>query len=159
LLRVEEFAVKSRGWTLCNVVVLDGVQISLWDQQSRNNPKSFAAGERAFATLLYPNGSVAVASVTVCETDTFQSANSDQHYARRWSVSIPTQQLELKLKLLRDDQEIIPDQEQIAKKTVTPRMEGKAKVEGTYQGKQVKGDAFVEMFNLFPFFLAALNSR
>jgi predicted secreted hydrolase len=90
-------------WTWMAIGV-DGVQISLWDQQSRDNPQSFAAGERAFATLLYPDGTVSVASATISEADIFQSSKSPERYASSWSVSIPTQQLELKLKLLRKDQ-------------------------------------------------------
>jgi len=143
-------------WTWM-AIGIDGLQISLWDQQSRDNPESFAAGERAFATLLYPDGSVTVASVTVSETEMFRSSKSHQCYASSWSVSIPSQQLELKLKLLSEDQEIVSDQEQISHNIrVTPRIEGRATVEGTQGGREVKGKAIVEMFNLFPLFAAAL---
>jgi hypothetical protein len=140
-------------WTWM-AIGIDGIQISLWDQQSHDNPRSFAAGERAFATLLYPDGSVTVASVTVSETEMFESSKSHQFYANTWSVSIPSQQLVLKLKLLRKDQEIVSDPEQIIK--VAPRIEGKAAVDGTHKGKHVAGTAIVEMFNLFPLFAAAL---
>jgi predicted secreted hydrolase len=144
-------------WTWM-AIQLDDVQISLWDQQASDNPATFAGGERAFATLLHPTGSVAVASVTVTEEgDPFVSPDSHQQYARCWSISIPSQEMQLKLELRPEHQEIIPDQERITREILTARIEGKATVQGRYQGKAVQGNAFVEMFNLFPLFAAGLR--
>jgi lipocalin-like protein/hydroxyneurosporene synthase CrtC len=136
-------------WIWMAVQLENGVQMSLWDQQGDNtNPDSHVAGERAFVTLLYPDGSLAVAPVKVEERSFWTSPRSKQKYATSWSVSIPAgqagvKQADLEVELLADDQEI---------GVLMPRMEGKARVNGNYEGKKIQGVTTVEMFNLFPIF-------
>ena len=134
----------------------NGVQMSLWDQQDTNaNPDSFLStpqesvyGERAFVTILDPNGTVTVADANVLALATKRSYKSQLLYATHLTVEIPSKQAKLDVKLLADDQEI-------ASKCLTPRMEGKASVAGSYLGKPAEGRTIVEMFNLFPLFSAA----
>jgi len=146
-------------WTWMAIELSNGLRLALWDQQKDENPNTFAAGESAFATILEPAGSVAVASVVVQEGqeegDSFHSARSDITYPKRWSVSIPAKQITLEVELVRGDQEIIPIEELgPPPRILTPRLEGKAAVKGTCAGQLVEGTAFVELFNLFPAFTA-----
>ena len=105
-------------------------------------------GERAFVTILDPNGTVTVADANVLALATKRSNKSQLLYATHLTVEIPSKQAKLDVKLLADDQEI-------ASKCLTPRMEGKASVAGSYLGKPAEGRTIVEMFNLFPLFSAA----
>src|SRR6202022_391826 len=103
----------------------------LWDQQDNNDhPESFCGGESAFATLLDPNGNITVGSVSLQECSFWNSdkLHRKQRYATSWLVRLPTMQIALTIHLLRDDQEII------SRPNGTPRMEGKATVEGIYEG-------------------------
>jgi predicted secreted hydrolase len=135
----------------------NGLRLALWDQQENENPNTFAAGESAFVTILEPGGSVALTFVIIQEGqqegDRFDSVRSGITYPKRWSVRIPAKQVTLSVELLTDDQEIIPIEELGPPRNIlTPRLEGKAAVEGTYEGRSVQGNAFVECFNLFPAF-------
>lgn len=141
-------------WTWMAIKLSNGVRIALWDQQNNNDhPQSFVEGQSAFATLLEPHGSIAVAPVDIKEEEGFDSPRSRRHYPSHWSVTIPAKQIELHVQLLRNNQEIIPHEEINSGKILTPRLEGKASVRGTYEGQKVEGSAFVECFNLFPAFI------
>ena len=133
-------------WTwMCIQLDQDGRQISLWDQQDNNdNPKSYVGGKR-FATTLNQDGSLNVTSVAIKELSSWTTDDGKRTYANRWLVRIPGR-AELTVKSLKDGQEIDSGQ--------LPRVEGKCSVEGTYEGQDVKGDAFVELCDLFPFFAA-----
>jgi hypothetical protein len=142
-------------WTWMAMELPNGARIGLWDQQNNNaHPLTFAEGQSAFATILEPFGSIAVGSVDVLEEERFIVPGSQRSYPRRWSVSIPSKQIKLRVQLLRDGQEIIPKQEISSGTIVTPRLEARAEIEGTYEDQWVKGKAFVELFNLFPAFAA-----
>jgi hypothetical protein len=150
-------------WTWMAIELSNGLRLALWDQQEKEHPKTFAAGESAFATILEPGGSVAVTSVVIQEGeekgDSFHSVRSGITYPKRWSVRIPAKQITLSVELLTDDQEIIPVEELGPPRSIlTPRLEGKAAVEGTCEGRSVQGNAFVELFNLFPAFAALASA-
>jgi predicted secreted hydrolase len=140
-------------WTWMAIDLSNGIKIALWDQQDNgDHPQRFAEGQSAFATLLEPGGSIAVASVELQEEAAFDSPRSHQRYPSRWSVTIPAKKIELHIELLRNDQEIIPSEELTSGRILTPRLEGKASVRGVHEGQRVQGNAFVELFNLFPAF-------
>jgi len=143
-------------WTWMGIKLDNGVTMSLWDQQGMNlNPDSFLStpgksvpGERAFVTILDPNGSLTVADVNVTGSARWTSPNSKRVYPTRWKVVIPSKQATLEINLLAQYQEI-------SSPVGTSRMEGKAAVAGTYDKGKVKGCTIVEMFNLFPLFSGA----
>ncbi len=140
-------------WTWMAIELSNGGRIALWAQQNNNDhPQRFAEGQSAFATLLESRGSITVASVSVQEVESFNIPQSLRRYPRRWMVAIPAKQIELRVELLRNGQEIIPREEISSGNLCTPRLEGKASVQGTYEGYEVEGNAFVECFNLFPAF-------
>jgi Lipocalin-like domain/CrtC N-terminal lipocalin domain len=140
-------------WTWMAVVLPNGARIALWDQQNNNvDPLTYVEGQSAFATVLEPHGSIAVGSVDIQEEDRFTIPRSTRSYPKRWSVSIPSKHIKLRVQLLRDDQEMIPKQEIRSGTIITPRLEARAEVEGTYEDQLVKANAFVELFNLFPAF-------
>jgi predicted secreted hydrolase len=132
-------------WTWMNIQLDSGAQISLWDEQEDDsNPNSYVGGSRKFATILKPNGELVVTTVAIKELGFWVSPNSGKKYANQWSVTIPGR-ADLKVKLLKDDQEIISA-------IGINRIEGKAKVDGTYEKKNVSGVTMAEMCDLFPLF-------
>jgi len=141
-------------WTWMAIHLKNDVQIALWDEQTEDNPESFAGKKKAFATLLCPDGSIVVAPTVVDERS---FSDSPARYPTKWSVRIATKQIELSVSLLTDRQEIkseiLPNGDEI--ESQIPRIEGRGRVEGNYEGKHVEGGAFVELFNLFPFFSSA----
>jgi predicted secreted hydrolase len=132
-------------WTWMNIQLDNGVQISLWDEQEDDsNPNSYVGGSRKFATILEPNGQLIVTTVEIKELDYWTSPKTTKKYAKRWSVTIPGR-ADLKVELLKDDQEI--------ESTIgINRIEGKARVDGTYEKKNVSGVTMAEMCDLFPLF-------
>lgn len=139
-------------WTWMDIQLSNGVQMSVWDQHDKNdNPKSYVAGERAFVNFLYPDESLGVDRVNVEEHSWWDSPRSKETYATEWTVTVPGKRIDLHLKLLRNDQEIMDPQ------VAMPRIEGKCRVTGTFDGNPVTGDAMVEMFNLFPLFFRAYS--
>lgn len=134
-------------WTWMNIQLKNGVQISLWDEQTDDsNPRSYVGGARRFATILNPDGGLIVTAVLIEELDAWISKNTDRTYAKRWRVTIPGR-ADLTVKALKDGQEIVS-------KIGAHRVESKAKVEGTYESKPVDGVTTVEMYDLFPLFQA-----
>lgn len=132
-------------WTWMNIQLDSGVQISLWDEQvDDSHPDSYVGGPRTFATILKPNDQLIVTTVEIKELCYWTSTKSKKKYAKRWSVTIPGR-ADLKVELIKDDQEIVSS-------IGINRIEGKAKVEGTYGKKKVSGVTMVEMCDLFPLF-------
>jgi hypothetical protein len=138
-------------WTWMNIQLGDDkkedlVHISLWDEQSNDNtPKDHTGGPRHFATILNPDGSLIVDNVIITEKDHGTSPKSQKTYATKWHVEIPGK-ANLTVQLLVENQEI---QSPIN----ANRIEGKAHVTGTYDGKSTSGVTTVEMYDLFPLFV------
>lgn len=132
-------------WTWMNIQLDNGDQISLWDEQvDDSNPNSYVGGPRRFATILKADGELIVTTVVIKELGYWDSKETGKRYAKEWTVTIPGR-ADLNVKLLKDDQEI--------KSTIgINRIEGKAKVDGTYENKKVTGVTMVEMCDLFPLF-------
>ncbi|MGC2491564.1 MAG: lipocalin family protein [Candidatus Binatus sp.] len=132
-------------WTWMNIQLENGVQISLWDEQiNDSNPNSYVGGPRRFATILNPDDGLIVAPVVIKELRNWISPKTKRTYATRWSVTIP-ERAELTVELLKDDQEIVSA-------IGVNRIEGKARVSGTYGKEKVNGVTMVEMCDLFPLF-------
>jgi predicted secreted hydrolase len=123
----------------------NGVQMSIWDKQTDDkNPKSYVGGPRRFVTILKPTGELAVAPVVIAESNPWTSTQSQRTYPNQWQVTIPGRAV-LNVRSLLKGQEIVSE-------INTHRVEAKAEVDGTYDGKSVKGVTMVELFDLFPLF-------
>jgi len=141
-------------WTWMDIQLSNGVQMSLWDQQDKNdNPKSYVKGKLAFVNFLYPDNSLGVDRVNVEEHSWWDSPKSKETYATEWTVAVPGKRIDLHVRLMRNDQEIMDPQ------VGMPRIEGRCRVTGTFDGDKVTGDAMVEMFNLFPLFFQAYSGK
>jgi predicted secreted hydrolase len=135
-------------WTWMNIQLNNGVQISLWDEQTDDsNPASYVGGAGRFATILDPDGGLMVTAVRIEELDTWISQKKpNRTYAKKWRVTIPGR-TNLMVNSLQDGQEI-------ESKMGANRVESKSEVEGTYESKLVTGVTIVEMYDLFPLFQA-----
>ena len=120
-------------WTWMGVALDNGVKISLWDQQDfQPTPETYVGG-RAFATILDDTGNLTLSTVVIKEGPLAPSTNG-QKYPKSWKVTIPGK-CELTVETLKEGQDIV---------SMIPRLEAKSHAKGTYDGKAVKGDAFVE---------------
>jgi Lipocalin-like domain/CrtC N-terminal lipocalin domain len=132
-------------WTWMNIQLENDVQMSVWDEQTNNTiPNSYVGGPRRFATILNSNGELVVAPVAIKELAFWTSTKTHQTYAKQWKVTIPGR-ADLEVELLYDEQEIVSE-------VGVNRVEGKARVAGTYENLKTSGTTMVELFNLFPLF-------
>jgi hypothetical protein len=133
-------------WTWMNIQLKNNVQMSVWDEQTDNTtPNSYVGGPKRFATILNSNGDLVVAPVVINELAFWTSTKTHQTYAKEWKVMIPGKRADLTVELLYDEQEIVSE-------VGVNRVEGKARVAGTYQSQATSGTTMVELFNLFPLF-------
>lgn len=127
-------------WTWMNLSLPNGDKIAIWDAIS-------SATENAWATVLHPDGSYDVTAVTPLATGAsgyWTSPVSGAIYPTCWQVTIPSLNTRLKVNLTgTDDQEIVNS-------LIGPRLEGTAAFTGTYQGKSVTGQNYVEMVGHWP---------
>ncbi|MER7057918.1 lipocalin family protein [Streptomyces sp. NPDC000351] len=123
-------------WTWMNLAMPNGDKIALWDAVG-------AKSENSWATVLHPDGSYDVVEVEPLARDASEpwtSPETGQTYPTRWHISIPHLRTELSMRVIGT-----PAQEV---ETQTPEggyMEATAVFDGTYNGKKVRGENFVEM--------------
>ncbi len=133
-------------WTWMNIQLENDVQMSIWDEQTDDKkPNSYVGGPRRFGTILNPSGDLKVAPVVIEELGFWKSRNTKRAYARKWRVTIEDRAAKLDVELLYDKQEIVSE-------IGAHRLEGKARVSGTYGNQPIKGITMVELFDLFPLF-------
>lgn len=133
-------------WTWMSIQLDNGVQLGLWDEQPYDKSDTHVGG-RAFATILEPDGSVTVATVTIEETSPLTSSVSKHKYANSWTVTIPalSGNAALPAKAVLNVKTVVNGQE-INSNSPIPRLEAKCSVEGKYGGTDVTGVyAFVEV--------------
>ena len=122
-------------WTWMAIRLDNGQILNLWDLTDDK-------GEKHWATVLKPDGSHRLVSVNPLAPQArhFEtSPTTGQRYAGKWTVTIPS----LKAKLVVTAKPVL--QEIQANRAFTPGInEASASVRGTYEGRTVKGDAYVE---------------
>ena len=124
----------SAKWTWMGIDLENGVKISLWAQQNyQPNPQTYVGG-RSFATILDGSGNVTLSTVQISEKSLEAASGAQPRYPNKWQVVIDGK-CALKVETLKSGQNI---------ESPIPRLEAKSHVTGTYEGKSVSGDAFVE---------------
>jgi predicted secreted hydrolase len=123
-------------WSWMGLRLNNGDSVSLWSAFDAKIGK-----HRAWATVLHKDGSQTVAAVepSLDAADAWTSAKSGNTYPTRWSVSIPTLDMQLDVVPAPRQQEII---------SVAPfltKYEGASKATGTYRGKPIEGYGYVEL--------------
>ena len=131
---------KLQKWTWMALQLSNGQALNLWDL--------FAdGGETHWATVLSANGSERVVSVNPVApnaTDFQTSPVTRQRYAGKWTVEIPALQAKLTVTAKPVLQEID------AGAPFTPGInEADSTVSGTYLGRPVAGQAYVEQFGIW----------
>lgn len=121
-------------WTWININLTSGVRLAVWDQQKFGTGSNSRVGGQAFATILDPNGHVTAARARIEECSFWDSADRKQRYADSWRVTIPGKST-LMVETLLAGQEV---------KSMIPRIEAKCQAKGTYDDKEVEGEAFAE---------------
>jgi predicted secreted hydrolase len=128
---------KLHRWTWMALQLGNGQVLNLWDMFD-------AVGETHWATVLSPDGSERVVSVKplAAHATHFRTSHvTGQRYAGRWTVEIPTLQAKLTVTAKPVLQEIN------AGAPFSPGInEAASTVAGTYLGRPVKGQAYVEQF-------------
>ncbi|WP_254641810.1 lipocalin-like domain-containing protein [Streptomyces sp. BV129] len=124
-------------WTWMAIRLDNGQTVNLWDMSDDK-------GEKHWATVLSPNGKQRVVSVDPLAPQArnfVTSPTTGQHYAGKWTVSIPSMNTKLTVTAKPALQEIQ------ANMPFTPGInEADSSVSGTYQGRPVTGQAYVEQF-------------
>ena len=127
-------------WTWMAVRLDNGQVLNLWDMFDAN-------GEKHWATVLSPDGTHRVVSVNPLApqaTHFETSPTTAQRYAGKWTVTIPTLNTELVVTASPVLQEIQANQ------PFTPGInEADSSVRGTYEGRPVTGEAYVEQFGVW----------
>jgi predicted secreted hydrolase len=123
-------------WSWMGLRLDNGDSLSLWSAFDDSIGK-----DRAWATVLHPDGSQTVAAVepSLGAADEWTSEESGNTYPTRWSVSIPALDIQLAVVPAPRRQEII---------SVVPfltKYEGASTVSGSYGGKPVQGYGYVEL--------------
>ncbi len=133
--------VGSAKWTWINIQLNNGIQLAVWDQQKYDKASNRNVGGQAFATILDPQGSITATIVSIEEGSFWTSPDRKRTYANSWKVVVPGK-AELKVETLMPGQEIV---------SIIPRVEAKCTAQGSYDSKDVTGDAFAEVGEIPPF--------
>ena len=127
-------------WTWMAVQLDNGQVLNHWDLFDDS-------GEKHWATVLSPDGTHRVVSVDPLapQATRFEtSPTTGQRYAGKWTVTIPA----LNTRLVVTARPVL--QEIQANQPFTPGInEADSSVRGTYQGRPVTGDAYVEQFGIW----------
>lgn len=125
-----------RKWTWMALQLRNGADLNLWDMFD-------STGETHYATVVYPDRTQEVVSVTPLAAGSsgfWRSPVTGQRYATSWIVRIPHLRAVLRVGASPADQELLASYPGI-----TPSIfEGAATVAGTWQGRAVSGAAYVE---------------
>ena len=127
-------------WSWMGLRLDNGDSISLWSAFDGAIGK-----DRAWATVLHPDGSQTVAAVepSLGAADEWTSEESGNTYPTRWSVSIPALDVQLDVLPAPRHQEII---------SVAPyltKYEGASTVTGSYGGEPITGYGYVELVGVW----------
>jgi hypothetical protein len=122
-------------WTWMNLSLPNGDKVAIWDTVGSRTKDSWA-------TVLHPDGSYDVVDVEPLAQGAsrpWTSPATGQTYPTRWRISIPALRSELDVRITGD-----PDQE-IETPDGSGYLEATAAFTGTYNGRKVRGENYVEM--------------
>lgn len=122
-------------WTWMNLDLPGGDKVAIWDAVGTGT-------ENSWATVLRPDGSYELAAVEPLAggaTQPWTSPATGQTYPTRWRISIPALRTYLEVRITGT-----PGQEIILAGGAN-RMEATAAFTGTYNGRYVRGENYVEM--------------
>ncbi|MFE9724222.1 lipocalin family protein [Streptomyces sp. NPDC005794] len=122
-------------WTWMNLSMPHGDKVAIWDTVGSET-------EHSWATVLHPDGSYDVVDVEPLAQGVsrqWTSPATGQTYPTRWRISIPALRSELVVRVTGN-----PDQE-IGTPDGSGYLEATAAFAGTYNGKEVRGENYVEM--------------
>ncbi|WP_329288481.1 lipocalin family protein [Streptomyces pseudovenezuelae] len=121
-------------WTWMNLSLPGGDKLALWDTVNSKTDNSWA-------TVLHPDGSYDLAPVTPLADGAHRpwaSPTSGNTYPTRWTIDIPALKSHLSVRLTGTDAQELTG-------GMGARIEATASFTGTYQGKKVTGNNYVEM--------------
>ncbi|MCW8379694.1 lipocalin family protein [Streptomyces justiciae] len=123
----------SNHWTWMNLDLSNGDKLAIWDFVGTDK-------ENSWATVQHPDGSYELVAVKPLAEDASHewTSSSGNTYPTQWRVQIPSLKADLKVKVTGPK-----DQEMGSDRLV--RYEGTANASGTYQGKKVTSENYVEM--------------
>ncbi|MEU5703116.1 lipocalin family protein [Streptomyces aurantiacus] len=127
-------------WTWMNLNMPNGDKVAIWDTVGSRTKDSWA-------TVLHPDGSYDVVDVEPLAQSAsrrWTSPATHQTYPTRWRVSIPALRSELDVRVTGN-----PDQE-IETPDGSGYLEAASAFTGTYNGKKVRGENYVEMTGEWP---------
>ncbi|GGP14053.1 hydrolase [Nonomuraea glycinis] len=125
-----------KRWTWMNLSMPNGDKVALWDAVGQKS-------EHSWATVLHRDGSYDVVEVEPLAQDASKlwvSPETGQAYPTRWKVRIPQLRTELAVRVTGPQGQEVKGQ--------TPEggyMEATAAFDGTYNGKKVSGETYVEL--------------
>ncbi|MZE77890.1 lipocalin family protein [Streptomyces xinghaiensis] len=125
-----------KRWTWMNLNMPNGDKVAIWNSIGEDS-------EHSWATVLHPNGSYDVVEVEPLAqgaSKPWTSPETGQVYPTRWQVRIPHLRAELAVRIVGT-----PGQEVKGQTAEGGYMEAAAAFEGTYNGKKVRGENYVEM--------------
>ncbi|MEV5958847.1 lipocalin family protein [Streptomyces sp. NPDC051987] len=122
---------KAMHWTWMDLRLSNGDKVAVWDFGNSKTGNSWA-------TVLHPDGSYELAAVKPLADGAHRfwtSPTSGKTYPTRWSVDIPSLKAHLAVRVTGTD----------AQDEGGGAYEGTISAAGTYEGKKVTGEAYVEM--------------
>jgi len=127
------------GWDWFSIQLNNGIDLMLYQirhQDGKIDP--YSSG-----TIIFPDGnhqSLSLKDFQIEVLDKWKSQKSGATYPSRWSIKVPSHQIEILLTPTVKDQELITKES-----TRVTYWEGSVKVEGKYQGNSIKGMGYVEL--------------
>ncbi|GAA4736339.1 lipocalin family protein [Phytohabitans rumicis] len=121
-------------WTWMNLDLPGGDKVAIWDAVGTGT-------ENAWATVLHPDGSYDLAAVEPLANhaaEPWTSPTTGAKYPTRWRITIPSLHARLDVKVTGT-----PEQELVL--VAGSRLEATAAFTGTYNGRNVRGENYVEM--------------
>jgi predicted secreted hydrolase len=124
-------------WSWMNLSMPNGDKVAVWDVAT-------GGGENPWAMVLHPNGSYEVVDVeplAVGATAEWTSPVSGNTYPTRWHVRIPALRAQFDVRVTGTQAQELP----AIGKIIIGRLEATAEFTGTYRGRPVSGENFVEL--------------
>ncbi|PJF01582.1 hydrolase [Streptomyces carminius] len=131
-----EMPLSLKRWSWMNLSMPNGDKIALWDAVGEES-------QHSWATVLHPDGSYDVVEVEPLArgaSKPWTSPETGQRYPTRWQVRIPQLRTELAVEVTGT-----PEQEVRSQTPDGGYMEATAAFDGTYDGKKVRGETYVEL--------------
>ncbi|CAN5704294.1 lipocalin-like domain-containing protein [soil metagenome] len=127
------------GWDWYSVQLDNNTELMLYIIKKADN----AIDANSSGTIIFPDGSskhICQSEFTIKTARNWKSPHTGGLYPMDWTISVPSQKLNLTLVPSLDDQEL-----STAKSTGVSYWEGATSVKGQLNGKEVTGQAYVEM--------------